>query len=403
MVAPTANMHDVKIGSLQALTDVEREAVKVRIVAFRELYAQCFAQRDTNDVSRATLPVQEKLLVQNPECFTVWSHRRRVYEALWAEEVAAIAAAREQAAKEEAGSDEHTGTAGLPSTDATTQAPQKLVDLMTEVKFNTKIVTQHYKCYAAWNHRRWILAHMSPALRLKILTEENRQLEELMRADERNFHAWGYRRWVVSQLDELGAYPPSRDLAFAETKINQNFSNYSAWHCRGLVIGRMVKELNTTTHPNAEKEAELRDLLRSDAQMVVRALYCDPADQSAWMYVPALMSTHRALVEVRRDASVDWAAELRSCAEQLLTAAYELAEDELATDDRSVKWPLWLVVLFANDGHVNLQERPLRLRSSAEEYPITTVVGGWERLSKIDPLRHGYYRDMALRAASVRS
>lgn len=101
------------------------------------------------------------------------------------------------------------------------------------------------------------------------------QVSRLLDVDERNFHGWGYRRFVVQvrgrtlparcpsvllslyahmqRLDsspllphrscmfhfcflQLMGTPAERELDYAALKINQNFSNYSAWHSRTVLL-----------------------------------------------------------------------------------------------------------------------------------------------------------------------
>ena len=56
-------------------------------------------------------------------------------------------------------------------------------------------------------------------------------------ADSRNFHTWAYWRWLVKTMG-LSA---DKQEAFTLGKIEENFSNYSAWHERT----RVLQELNT--------------------------------------------------------------------------------------------------------------------------------------------------------------
>ena len=51
-------------------------------------------------------------------------------------------------------------------------------------------------------------------------------------------HGWRYRRFVTANLQRVD----EEELAFTEQKINENFSNYSAWHQRSLLLLRMHKD-----------------------------------------------------------------------------------------------------------------------------------------------------------------
>ena len=71
--------------------------------------------------------------------------------------------------------------------------------------------------------------------------------------DERNFHCWNYRLWVIeTYLDTVGkrASDPEEakkyqdillksEVKLADGIIQGNFSNYSAWHFRGLMMPKL--------------------------------------------------------------------------------------------------------------------------------------------------------------------
>ena len=52
--------------------------------------------------------------------------------------------------------------------------------------------------------------------------------DKFLSMDERNFHCWDYRQVAARRggREEVG------ELGFTREKINNNFSNYSAWHYR---------------------------------------------------------------------------------------------------------------------------------------------------------------------------
>ena len=61
-------------------------------------------------------------------------------------------------------------------------------------------------------------------------------------------------------------------VEFTISKINTNFSNYSAWHLRSKLLPTL-----TTAEESGTLAAEELELVKS-------AFFTEPADQSAWMY-----------------------------------------------------------------------------------------------------------------------
>ena len=88
-----------------------------------------------------------------------------------------------------------------------------------------------------------------------------------MSADQRNFHCWNYRRYIVI----LGAVSPSKEIHFSLTKIQENFSNYSAFHHRSVYI-----KDNLSNSPT--------EVLPEELALIENAIFTEPDDQSAWWY-----------------------------------------------------------------------------------------------------------------------
>jgi geranylgeranyl transferase type-2 subunit alpha len=58
--------------------------------------------------------------------------------------------------------------------------------------------------------------------------------------DGRNFHAWAYRQFVV-KLSSPGVTTQD-ELAYAGARVAADFSNYSAWHYRTILLHKLYCE-----------------------------------------------------------------------------------------------------------------------------------------------------------------
>jgi geranylgeranyl transferase type-2 subunit alpha len=92
------------------------------------------------------------------------------------------------------------------------------------------------------------------------------------------------------------------ELKYTTKKIEANFSNFSAWHQRTKILGKLWKEMEGEQGEKERrkmKEAGMpvslcchsKSWVRADCQrpapefeLVTQALWTDPADQSGWLY-----------------------------------------------------------------------------------------------------------------------
>ncbi|XP_059690590.1 geranylgeranyl transferase type-2 subunit alpha [Gavia stellata] len=137
------------------------------------------------------------------------------------------------------------------------------------------------KSYGAWHHRGWVLrrAPVPPPA-----PAERALCDRLLAADPRNFHAWEHRRALAAEED------PEAELAFAGALLSRDFSNFSAWHHRGRLLapapdagpqkppGSPQTPPSPLSHPPTELE------------LVQNAVFTDPNDQSAWVYLRCILS-----------------------------------------------------------------------------------------------------------------
>jgi geranylgeranyl transferase type-2 subunit alpha len=93
------------------------------------------------------------------------------------------------------------------------------------------------------------------------------------------FSLLDYRRFVVAAANVSS----EAELAYSHEKIQENFSNYSAFHHRSNFIKSQVDSLTT--------------VLPAEFSIVKNAVFTEPDDQSAWWYHQFLLTW--ALTEVK--------------------------------------------------------------------------------------------------------
>ncbi|KAM6325723.1 geranylgeranyl transferase type-2 subunit alpha, partial [Alca torda] len=125
------------------------------------------------------------------------------------------------------------------------------------------------KSYGAWHHRGWVLRRGPPG---PPGPAERALCDRLLAADPRNFHAWEHRRALAAEED------PEAELAFAGALLSRDFSNFSAWHHR----------LRLLAAPGGGGLPPQR--LQTELELVQNAVFTDPNDQSAWVYLRCVLS-----------------------------------------------------------------------------------------------------------------
>lgn len=113
----------------------------------------------------------------------------------------------------------------------------------------------------AWHHRLWI------ADRFVMDFESELQLcTDFLRADQRNFHCWNYRR----AIHQRSGIPNQSEFKYSTEKIQENFSNYSAFHHRSCYL--------------KDSGMDIDMLIENECSVVENAIFTEPDDQSAWWY-----------------------------------------------------------------------------------------------------------------------
>ena len=167
-----------------------------------------------------------ELLKKNPEYYTIWNHRRRIYI------------------------NEFNDLEGLISRGELSKddrVKQILDIIQLDLQFLFPLLLKFPKCYWIWNHRLWLLEQSSLLLPVDeartLWNEELGLVGKMLARDNRNFHGWGYRRMVVKNLESFGNESLAKqELDYTTKMISANLSNFSAWHNRSKLIIRTLDE-----------------------------------------------------------------------------------------------------------------------------------------------------------------
>jgi geranylgeranyl transferase type-2 subunit alpha len=428
-------MHDQRKVK-EELDEKARQFQEEKIQRFRTVYDTIFEHYRQGNLNRdVVLTLLDVLLEISPEQYTFFGYRRRILEASWLT------------------SPKQSDQDGCESSDADgAEALRRLKtsDLEREYLLNTGVIMKDMKVYSAFVHRRWIFNHMTLERRRELLLGELKKCEALLKLDERNFHAWGYRRWVTEELraatgvveavssdatilttDEQPPqqqptllptlYTDADEWKFTEAKINQNFSNYSGWHNRGLLLERLIGGATTSSSSSlsSSPSIDVANRVHHEMDLALKAFYCDPNDQSAWLYgefilrallqrllnqqdehdehlCAAYLSALRTMVTCCEELGAE-------CAQERLDGAAAAAQQQCGNAVPQVlsgAYVLWmrLVIVLRHAGTFAMATS----RNLAVPDDLIDIVTRWgspqslvEELTNVDPLRAGMYRAMA--------
>eukprot|EP00002_Diphylleia_rotans_P027555 TRINITY_DN5529_c0_g2_i1.p1 TRINITY_DN5529_c0_g2~~TRINITY_DN5529_c0_g2_i1.p1 ORF type:complete len:322 (+),score=76.25 TRINITY_DN5529_c0_g2_i1:75-1040(+) len=214
------------------IDEATREANAKKAQIFKSLGEQCIEKRRAKEYSVEALKVSASLLERNPDFYTMWNFRREYFIEL-----------------EESAPD--------------TRAKAYQEDLsLTE-----RALAKNPKSYNAWYHRKWLNDRYSTDCDW---ARELSLCNKLLDMDNRNFHCWGYRRFVVAK----SLVSDQDEFQYTAKKIDQNFSNYSAWHQRSVLFPQLFRS----------DDPRLAEALNEEFSLVRKAFYTEPNDQSAWLY-----------------------------------------------------------------------------------------------------------------------
>lgn len=297
----------------------EKEAILIKNYNFQ--VDKCRKLRKEGKKDQEALKATRDVLLKNPESYTIWNYRREILKEMLND--------------------------GL---------------LTDELVFTMERMKEYPKVYWIWNHRRWCLESMNEPN----WKQELKLVSKMLEADPRNFHGWHYRRYVVAAIEnQTDEKMIDSELDYTKSKINNNFSNFSAWHNRSKLLPLFTARLDN----NDDKKKVWLDEL----EYVRQAWWMDADDQSAWLY-------HHWLVGHYKDLAPNVSED-----EYLKVLKNEIASiSELYELEGENKWCMLSLV------HYN------KLLSKFEPIDNENVNNLLKTLIKVDPMRANRYENQIM-------
>ncbi|KAJ2822354.1 Rab geranylgeranyltransferase [Coemansia furcata] len=230
-------MHGRRREALKEPSVDEKEQNRQRVEKYCALNTSVMNLRAQSVFTTTALDQTKRLLELNTELHTVWNYRRQIFTHL----------------------------------DAWHDTAQRQGMLDAELGFLFEIIRKNIKSYWMWNHRVWTLNSMPKADWQKELA----LVAQLLSLDARNFHGWDYRRFVVSRLDDMDV----EEFTYTTEQINRDCANHSAWHNRSKLLPAVLAR--------SDRAAEM---MKTERDLILNAVYTDPDDQNAWLYHEWLVS-----------------------------------------------------------------------------------------------------------------
>jgi len=215
----------------------DEAASSAKAAKLRDLQAQVLQNHHSRTYTKEAIGLSFKLLEINPEAYTAWNYRKLAFQ-------------------------HNIKELSDP------EAIRSVVD--DELRVVEVALRQNPKSYGAWYHRKWLLNQKLAPVDSK---REFGLLDKLLKVDARNFHGWNYRRFLARFM----GVPDEEELKYTMDKISDNFSNYSAWHTRSILLSNLLIQ-------QSKGFESKQKIFSEEFELVTQALFTDPSDQSGWFY-----------------------------------------------------------------------------------------------------------------------
>lgn len=231
-------------GRVKSRTNAEQEALKKKeraekVARYKAGISIVFEKRKNKIYDDELMMITGRMLLQNPDIYTLWNIRREVFT---------ISNWNEKHLKDH---------------------------YQNELTLTENCLKENPKSYYVWYQRVWIINFVGDCDWKKELT----LCTKCLNLDERNFHCWNYRKFVVQKA----GISSEEELKFSTTKILYNLSNYSSWHYRSRLLSNKFSNLD---------QKQIDDTKKDELELIMNATFTDPSESSVWFYQRWLLDKH---------------------------------------------------------------------------------------------------------------
>ena len=249
--------HGIKKSDVKELTEEEKAKNELQLKKLKAIQDEILKIREKNKYDQKTMEFLLKSSILMPDYPTIWAVRKILMEQY------------------------------LP-----TLTDDEAMDyLLKEIKAILPVMMKNPKTYLLWHHRVWCLVkcieiEIKKGIELEksVLIGEIGLCNKFFLKDDRNFHCWNYRVKILSLISIYFQKNFQKfiedELKFTIEKVTMNFSNFSAWLYRSKLIPIYFVQHNIKWNTK-----EALDFFKNDLELIKKAIYTDPKDQSPWNYL----------------------------------------------------------------------------------------------------------------------
>ena len=249
--------HGIKKSEVKELTEEEKAKNELQLKKLKAIQDEILKIREKNKYDQKTMEFLLKSSILMPDYPTIWAVRKILMEQY------------------------------LP----TLTDDEAMEYLLKEIKAILPVMMKNPKTYLLWHHRVWCLVkcielEIKKGIELEksVLIGEIGLCNKFFLKDDRNFHCWNYRVKILSLISIYFQknFPKfiEDELKFTIEKVTMNFSNFSAWLYRSKLIPIYFVQHNIKWNTK-----EALDFFKNDLELIKKAIYTDPKDQSPWNYL----------------------------------------------------------------------------------------------------------------------